>query len=891
MPPFDPSAALAAGATLVTPNNRLARTLIARHDAAMMRMRRRTWTAGRALPWSIWITTLWREALEADAAPPELRVLSTAESQFLWERIVCDDAGLRDSVIDPGGPAGLAAEAWDLVHAWGGGGESWRAWRDSAEAPPDSDPGAFAQWAERFQRELAQRSAIDLAQLPDHLRRWAGGVPAWRNRTVSFVGFLELSPQQQRLRGALQAAGMAITVEAPPDEPGTVLRAAGATPREEVRMALAWARREVEEAPDRFVGIAIEDLASRRDEVRALAEDVLCPGLQLPGHVDAARPYSLSIGAPLAEHPVAATALRLIALAHGPLPRADAAALARSPFWAGPWTERARCERAWIEEGRAFVSWSDLANSLARSAAAQLRAAADGLSPRAQSPGSWAAQWRALLSGCGWPASADEQAAGYEARQAWERLLDAFAQLGHVDPLLTAGQAPAILRDMARRTLFQPESPPAPIAIMGLADAAALSFDALWVAGLSAQRWPPSPQPNPLLPLAWQREHRVPRSSTDRELAHAELVTRRLASAAPRVVMSSPAAVEDYESAPSALIDGGWPTIDQPGAAEDSARRLARTRDLEAIRDERAPPFAAGAAPGGAGTIESQSTCPFQAVARRRLRVEPWPGGFEALSYAERGQLVHATMAAFWLDVRTHAALVSLDRPSLEARTANAASVARGTLRAGRWQLLPPVVAAAELARIAGIAIQWIEKYERPRPPFRVTGIEEKTQLTLSSLTFHLKLDRIDTLEDGSVAIIDYKTGAVDGPRSWFADRPRSPQLGVYALALRSQAPPANVGAVAYARLKAGKIDLLGVASNPAAWPSLDDAAELRQPQGWQAITAWWDRRLPELAAEFRDGVATVTPRDAPASCRACRLHPLCRIGEAGLDREPSEDA
>ena len=125
MSAFDPAKALAAGVTVVTPNKRLARTLIARHDASMLRSTKRTWTAARALPWSAWLTTLWREALEGGAAPPELRLLSADEAHYLWDRIVGDDAALRERVLDPGGAADLAEEAWDLVHAWGGGSESW----------------------------------------------------------------------------------------------------------------------------------------------------------------------------------------------------------------------------------------------------------------------------------------------------------------------------------------------------------------------------------------------------------------------------------------------------------------------------------------------------------------------------------------------------------------------------------------------------------------------------------------------------------------------------------------------------------------------------------------------------------------------------------------------
>ena len=60
---------------------------------------------------------------------------------------------------------------------------------------------------------------------------------------------------------------------------------------------------------------------------------------------------------------------------------------------------------------------------------------------------------------------------------------------------------------------------------------------------------------------------------------------------------------------------------------------------------------------GGTGVIAAQSDCPFRATALYRMRVEPWPQAAEGLNARERGQLVHATMAAFWRDVGSHAAL------------------------------------------------------------------------------------------------------------------------------------------------------------------------------------------------------------------------------------------
>lgn len=892
----DLAAALAAGVTIVTPNKRLARTLVARHDAAMVRAGHRTWTAARALPWHSWLTTLWRDACDAQAVAPALRLLAPVEAAYLWDRLVAAETGARAPLLDPQGAATLAADAWELVHACGAGGESWRAWRGTPGAPDDSDPATFAAWAEQYQRELDRIDAIDPALLPDRLAHAAHAVPAWREQAVVLSGFIELSPQQQRLIDRLAAAGMSIQPMPSVTGAASVVRFAAATPRDEIRAALVWARAQVDAAAEISIGIAIEDLAQRRDEVRALAEDVLCPRLQLPGNAEAPRPYNLSLGTPLAQTPMVAAALALLTLAQGPVARAAAAALLRSPYLPGPWDMRAQCEREWLDEGRTLIGWDDALASLARAdagLAARWRAARDRrLRPAPQSPRQWAMHWRGLLEDCGWPGghANDETHAEFAARNAWERLLEEFARIGTVDTRMTAATALQALRNLAVRSIFQPDSPPAAISIMGILEAAGLPFDALWVAGLSAHRWPPAPQPNPFLPIGWQRDRNVPRSSPVRELGYARALTAHFTQSAPYVVLSCHTTIDGEPCAPSALIDPRAPALDEVACGPDSAERIAATRVLESIADARAPALPLGKTRGGASVIAAQSDCPFRAVALHRMRVEPWPQAAEGLNARERGQLVHAVMAAFWRDVGSHAALQACDDKAMRQHVDQAVTSARAIFPAARWRLLPPALAAAETARIAGIAVHWIEKYERPRPGFVVTEVEWSLPLAIAGLTLTLKLDRVDALELGGYAIIDYKTGAVDAPAAWFAQRPRAPQLGLYGLAFKSASPTLALRAAAYAKLKVGEIRPLGIVADKEDWPDLTAVARLGAPSTWTGVEHAWQVLLTPLAIELRDGVATVTPRDNGVPCRTCGLQPLCRIEEAGLHTIAADD-
>src|SRR5438132_14114829 len=78
------------------------------------------------------------------------------------------------SLLDTQGAAGLATDAWTLVHAWGAGGESWRAWRGMLEET--DDVSIFVRWAEQYRAALRRAGACDLAQAPERLATIAGRI-------------------------------------------------------------------------------------------------------------------------------------------------------------------------------------------------------------------------------------------------------------------------------------------------------------------------------------------------------------------------------------------------------------------------------------------------------------------------------------------------------------------------------------------------------------------------------------------------------------------------------------------------------------------------------------------------------------------------------------------
>jgi probable DNA repair protein len=559
------------------------------------------------------------------------------------------------------------------------------------------------------------------------------------------------------------------------------------------------------------------------------------------------------------------------------------AALLRSPYLVGPelaWTDRARAEREWLCRGRLEVTLADAIAALERTSpelATRWRAARDvqRALPHA-TPRQWSDAWRAWLDGAGWPGWRPLDSDEYQVRLAWEKLLTEFASLGSVAPRLSPARAVSTLRALATERRFQPEGAPAAVQILGVLEGSGLAFDALWVAGLAADRWPAAPRPNPLLPLAWQRERNVAHATADRERAYAQGLTARFARAAAEVVFSAAASADDHPLSPSALILR-FPQRDAPSRPPSWIGAIARSAVPETLSDDRAPPVPRGSkVPGGSRIVAAQSDCPFQAAVRCRLRTEPWPQTCAGLTPLERGAMVHVALAHFWSAARDHATLVALDAAALDRHLRDAVASALAEVSASRWSALPALLREGETLRLQRLLRAWLA-LERARPPFTAQALEQRVALQLAGLELSLRLDRVDALAGGGLAIIDYKTGQVERPRQWFDTRPRSPQLGLYTLAQLDAAPECAVRAIAYAELRAEGVSASGLAVDDAAWPELESVA-LAPGGTWASLVAWWRRHLETLGAEIAAGHAAVSPRVAPSPCRNCGLQPVCRI-------------
>jgi ATP-dependent helicase/nuclease subunit B len=829
--------ALQEGYTLATANPRLARRLQLAWGAAQQAAGRQSWAAAP-------ITTLeaWLASARTDTGGERL-LLTPAQEQRLWEDIVAAD---DPTPLSPGAAARAAATAWERVQAWD------LDLRDTAW-DETHDTETFRRWAQHFAQRCRDAAYITPAELPAAVAAAIarGALPAPR---VLLLGFDRLTPQHEALCAAVRAAGGAMEEYAPETViPVRARRVEARDAEQELALAAAWTRGLLDAGAAGRIGVVVAGLAQRRAAAERAFLDALHPG-RAPGDT---RPtaFHISIGPPLAEHPVAGSALLTLAawIEAPPIPAGEALRWLPSPLLRGAegegqrraaWTRQRRCEeRAWwaweeLEARARMESCAGLAGLLA-----DCRGARNAW-PEHQGHGGWAASLAALLAAAGWPGERGLTSAEHQAARAWAETVDEFRRLDQVSPsAMNAREALRRLRELAETRIFQPQAAPAPVEVLGWLEAAGERFEHLWVAGMDDATLPPPAAPHPFLPLHWQRSHAMPGASAEVAAAFAQRVWQRLRGSAPDLTASWPANDGDLKLRPSPLLA----LLSQE--REELEARAAAPAPAEEIDDRQGPPPAA--AHGGSALFADQAACPFRAFAHARLGAKAPPPPPAGLAATTRGALLHKTLKAFWGEVSDRTRLQAMPEGEREAAARRAAEAAVRSEPRLRPQ---PALAELEIERLTRTLLAWLpQEEEAKRPPFRVHEREHEFAADIGGIELHLKIDRLDELDGGALRVVDYKSGEVTA-NDWAPPRMNAPQLPLYAA---THPEHARITQVAFAQLKPGKMRWVESGVKPE-----------------------WHAGLEALAADYGAGAAAVDPKQPDKTCEHCDLPMLCRVGD-----------
>jgi ATP-dependent helicase/nuclease subunit B len=894
---FSPSiaAAIHAGDTVIASSARAARALRRMHAEAQRSQGLEAWRSADILDWDSWLSRLWHRKLRAGT---ETRLLLTAlQEQQIWVRLVKPAIEGR-RLISVAGVAELSQQAYALLCGY----RALDFLHGERYGGPDVE--SFRVWARGFERDCRNEGWLSRGMLPLVLRDAVASGEFEVTPKLLLIGFDRITPAQQYLIEAFGDHGDEVEID---QSTGVLPRQANllveaVDKRDEIATCALWVRDKLlEQGQSSRFAVVVPGIAAARAEIERIFRQVLAPEAVAIGPRSLPLPYEFSLGVPLAEVPVARSALWLLRWMKHPLLQDQVSWLLLSGFVCEQQDELLSIAEFDVKVSRRAMRQpeQDLDAFLQSAPPDKLRSRLrHGRNLLPQNDSLNFAQWvhvaEQILDAVHWPGANALESEDFQVQARWSQLLDSVAALAFDGRTVSYTEFVEILERHAEQTIFAAESRDAPVQIIGPLEAAGLSFDALWFLGADDAGWPAVARPHPFLPQWLQRAHNMPHADSTADWKLAQQVTLRLQRSAAECIFSFPSQNVEGVCRPSTLVSSGTEKIEAKALriSIGAGEYLVAGEDFPGLQTEEEEaavlPWPVEQDAGGAEILRRQAACAFQSFATRRLGARPMDATDWGLEPRDRGSVVHVILATLWLELKTRDALVAARAENrlhalVEQHVANALEKYRIRTLSHSWS---QAYLDAEQERIVALMEEWLE-YEARRPGFTVEAGEEKLSAAVGNLKLQVRVDRIDVVAGGRV-IIDYKTGMLGGV-SWDGPRPDEPQLPLYA----GFGQIDNLKGVLLARVREDMMRFIGRVEDEKAVMRGD--SKLVRPAYSADMLQTWQNALLDLGQQFLRGEAQVNPKQYPKTCEFCDLSGLCRIAEndpvrSGDEADESED-
>ncbi len=352
-----------------------------------------------------------------------------------------------------------------------------------------------------------------------------------------------------------------------------------------------------------------------------------------------------------------------------------------------------------------------------------------------------------------WAGDAGETAAAFAAE---------LAESADVLQSLAPGTYPAVFEALLQGPQVRPRYGRHPrLSILGPLEARLQRFDVTILGGLNEGTWPAGAAADPWMSRPMRQAFGLP--SHERRIG---LAAHDIAQAftAPRVVLTRAVKVDGTPTVPSRWLRRLEQVVAAAGLAADFAREqlpwLAWARALNEAAPlppvgppEPKPPVAVRPRRLSVTEIEKWMRDPYSIYAKHILKLRPLDELDQDVSAADYGQVIHKALQTF---IARHPA-GALPGNAYEELCA----LGRGLFASAA---LRPSVMAFWWPRFERIAAWVLKEEEVRRHVLRQSYVESDGALTFSTgggpFTLIARADRIDLYTDGTLGILDYKTGA-----------------------------------------------------------------------------------------------------------------------------------
>jgi ATP-dependent helicase/nuclease subunit B len=830
------------------------------------------WHTPEVLTWDAWLVRQWRVAVAAGNAGAARQLLARSQQRALWQSVLHD---LPAAATDP---AAIGAHASALIRS------ATRATQSLlllARQAMTEEEALLAAAITEVRRRCAAHGWLILELEPP------GELGFLAHTTAPLIlGQVQPTALQARCQ-QLYWSGRALMpalAEVLPAEP--LLRRAQHLAAE-IEACAQWCRVQLAAAPQRrlLVISACTDPSLRSQGAmlwRAIAEEEVASAPVQSSWL------AVEGGESLHHQRLVADALIALEATADPVDTQQLLRLLRSPYlqfgtnaeqaalqeWFGT-LGLARWQRAALREALSAVSG-------AMPAAARLLAwlsRCDALLPlRLQEVTTqWASRFSQCLQAAGFGVAAALDSRDLQRLTRWSELLDEFAALQSVLPALGVEAARAQLLQLARQAVHQAATGDAAITLAAVGHDPLVRYDGIWVLGLTENRWPEAPRPDPYVALSEQRRAQWPEAGVTQRRAQARWLLDRWRRSTSQLVLSHACLEGDLHHRPTALLPlaaEAWQLLEpESRATRESRAQPAVDAQLRPFTpEERARPLRSGVE-----RLRIQQECAFRSQLQWRLGAEP-PGRFtDGIPPRLRGTLLHSLLQGLWSELGDQRRLLALrpdEQLALAERHWQAAVQANRAAGAG-W--LDHAVLERERRRSLRLVSRLLD-LDRDRADFSVQSCERDLRWSCAGASMRLRIDRIDQTADGQRVLIDYKSGEA-GSIDLADGVPRPLQLAVYVTALAAAGE--RIDAAALLSLKSDDIGYAGVAATGNLLPG-----RVRSVDDWADVTRQWRTALEQLLLEHLQGPAPLA--SDTAVCRNCHLEALCR---RSLDADDDRDS